>query len=114
MSNAKYISSILFDNSLSENSYLNDLPIIKYLAANKELKFSSNITFFVGENGTGKSTLLEAIAVAYGFNAEGGTRNFSFSPRRNPFCIITYIILFNYFICKSSFVHIWHCITILL
>ena len=29
MSNAKYISSILFDNSLSENSYLNDLPIIK-------------------------------------------------------------------------------------
>ena len=41
MSNAKYISSILFDNSLSENSYLNDLPIIKYLAANKELKLSS-------------------------------------------------------------------------
>ena len=81
MSNAKYISSILFDNSLSENSYLNDLPIIKYLAANKKLKFSSNITFFVGENGTGKSTLLEAIAVAYGFNAEGGTRNFSFSTK---------------------------------
>ena len=45
MSNAKYISSILFDNSLSENSYLNDLPIIKYLAANKELKLSSNIIF---------------------------------------------------------------------
>ena len=41
MSNAKYISSILFDNSLSENSYLNDLPIIKYLAANKELKLSA-------------------------------------------------------------------------
>ena len=81
MSNAKYISSILFDNSLSENSYLNDLPIIKYLAANKELKLSSNITFFVGENGTGKSTLLEAIAVAYGFNAEGGTKNFSFSTQ---------------------------------
>lgn len=81
MSNAKYISSILFDNSLSENSYLNDLPIIKYLAANKKLKFSSNITFLVGENGTGKSTLLEAIAVAYGFNAEGGTINFSFSTK---------------------------------
>lgn len=81
MSNAKYISSILFDNSLSQNSYLNDLPIIKYLAANKEIKLSSNITFFVGENGTGKSTLLEAIAVAYGFNAEGGTKNFSFSTK---------------------------------
>ncbi len=35
------------------------------------------ITFFVGENGSGK--LLEAIAVAYGFNAEGGTKNYSFS-----------------------------------
>lgn len=81
MNNVKYISSILFDNSLSENSYLNNLPIIKYLAENKELHFSSNITFFVGENGTGKSTLLEAMAVAYGFNAEGGTRNFSFSTK---------------------------------
>ena len=81
MDNVKYISSILFDNSLSRNSYLNDLPIIKYLAEHKALNFSSNITFFVGENGSGKSTLLEAMAVAYGFNAEGGTRNFSFSTK---------------------------------
>ena len=81
MNKAEYISGIIFDNTLNGNSYLNDLPIIKYLAENKELKFSSNITFFVGENGTGKSTLLEAIAVAYGFNAEGGTKNFSFSTK---------------------------------
>jgi predicted ATPase len=33
----------------------------------------------VGENGTGKSTLLEAIAVAYGFNPEGGSKNYNFS-----------------------------------
>lgn len=39
------------------------------------------ITFFVGENGSGKSTLLEAIALALGFNAEGGSSNFSFSTR---------------------------------
>ena len=76
---AKYISSILFDNDLCRRSYLNDLPVVKYLADNSQLSFSSDVTFFVGENGTGKSTLLEAIAVAYGFNAEGGTRNFSFS-----------------------------------
>ena len=76
---AKYISDILFDNCLDENSYLNNLPIIKYLSKEKKLSFSSNVTFFVGENGTGKSTLLEAIAIAYGFNAEGGSRNFSFS-----------------------------------
>lgn len=41
-----------------------------------ELEFRSRICFFVGENGTGKSTLLEAIATHYGFGREGGTRNF--------------------------------------
>lgn len=79
MANARYISEVLFDNELDKGSYLNYLPIIKYLSKQKKLSFSSNVTFFVGENGTGKSTLLEAIAVAYGFNAEGGSRNFTFS-----------------------------------
>ena len=79
MISAKYISDILFDNNLSENSYLNNLPVIKYLSKENRLSFSSNVTFFIGENGTGKSTLLEAIAVAYGFNAEGGSKNFTFS-----------------------------------
>ena len=48
-----------------------------------ELAFTTPVTFFVGENGSGKSTLLEAIAVAFGFNAEGGTRNFRFSTYRD-------------------------------
>ena len=39
------------------------------------------MTFFVGENGTGKSTLIEAIAVSYGLNPEGGSRNFTHSTR---------------------------------
>ena len=79
MAFAKYISEIRFDNNIKKQSYLNDLPVIKYLSKNNTLSFNSSITFFVGENGTGKSTLLEAIAVAYGFNAEGGSRNFTFS-----------------------------------
>jgi len=37
-----------------------------------ELSFRSRICFFTGENGTGKSTLLEAIAAHYGFGREGG------------------------------------------
>ncbi|MBM0108849.1 AAA family ATPase [Steroidobacter sp. S1-65] len=39
------------------------------------------VTFIVGENGSGKSTLLEAIAVAWGFNPEGGSKNFNFQTR---------------------------------
>ena len=81
MHKAKYIGGIRFHKQLDRNSYLNNLPVVKYLSQNHELQFSSEVTFFVGENGTGKSTLLEAIAVAYGFNAEGGTKNFCFSTR---------------------------------
>lgn len=52
------------------------LPVVRLTAS---LSFSSPVTLLVGENGTGKSTLLEAIAAAYGFNPEGGSRNFRFA-----------------------------------
>lgn len=45
----------------------------------QELRFHPNVTYIIGENGMGKSTLLEAIAIAFGFNPEGGTLNFNFS-----------------------------------
>lgn len=45
------------------------------------LSFHPAVTFFVGDNGTGKSTLLEALAVASGLNPEGGSRSFNFSTR---------------------------------
>lgn len=40
-----------------------------------QIPFPSPVTFFVGENGSGKSTVLEAIAVGCGFNPAGGNRN---------------------------------------
>ncbi len=43
------------------------------------LRLHPAVTFVIGENGSGKSTLLEAIAVAWGFNPEGGSKNFNFS-----------------------------------
>jgi predicted ATPase len=39
------------------------------------LELSPGVTFLVGENGSGKSTMVEAIAMAYGLDPEGGTRN---------------------------------------
>lgn len=53
-----------------------NLPMIKNF---QELKFHPNVTYIIGENGMGKSTLLEGIAIALGFNPEGGTLNFNFS-----------------------------------
>ena len=46
------------------------------------IPFRHPVTFLVGENGTGKSTLVEAIAVAAGFNEVGGSKNFQFETVR--------------------------------
>lgn len=48
-------------NKLDIDSFPFDLTIVRSL---RELKFSSPVTFFVGENGSGKSTILETIACA--------------------------------------------------
>jgi len=55
------------------DAYPFSVPAIRNL---NSIEFHSHICFFVGENGTGKSTLLEAIAAHYGFGREGGNRNF--------------------------------------
>ena len=76
----KFIRGIKIDwNRIEKNNYIRKITSIHSI---NQLKFSSNITFFVGENGTGKSTLLESIAVAYGLNPEGGNRNFNFSTMK--------------------------------
>ena len=61
------------------SGYLRELQMIQALWELKELEFVSPVTFLVGDNGIGKSTLLEAIAVNLGFNPEGGSRNYAFS-----------------------------------
>ena len=75
--NQQFIQSLSIDwNKIEDDSYLREIEAINKL---KEVVFEKPITFFVGENGSGKSTLLEALAVSYGFNPEGGTKNYSFS-----------------------------------
>lgn len=39
------------------------------------------VTVLVGDNGVGKSTLVEAVAAAFGLNAEGGTHAASYATR---------------------------------
>ncbi|RLQ94374.1 AAA family ATPase [Falsibacillus albus] len=80
MSNSSnpYIRRIVLkqDEIESYSEYPFHLPVLQKL---HELDLHPNVTIFMGENGMGKSTLLEAIAIASGFNPEGGTLNFSFS-----------------------------------
>jgi predicted ATPase len=66
------------DRVTSFDVYPFNLPVVRALT---RLEFRAPVTVFVGENGTGKSTLLEALAVAAGFNPEGGSRNFAFGTR---------------------------------
>ncbi len=61
---------------ISPESYVRRIDALQGLEC---LRLNAPVTFLVGENGSGKSTLLEAIAVAFGFNPEGGTRNYRFS-----------------------------------
>lgn len=72
------------------SAYPFSLPIFRHLT---RLRLTSPVTFFIGENGTGKSTLMEAIAVNYGFNAEGGTKNFSFATRETHSDLHRHIIV---------------------
>lgn len=44
-----------------------------------------------GENGLGKSTLIEAIATKWGFNAEGGSKHFNFKTRQTESDLNKYI-----------------------
>ncbi|MDP4109249.1 MAG: AAA family ATPase [Bacillota bacterium] len=85
----EYIQKIFLSGSFDENSsYVYSLPVIKNLIRMRGITLNRDVTFFAGENGTGKSTLLEAIAAAYGFNPEGGGWNFNFSTYRShsPLC----------------------------
>ena len=75
--NTQFIQGIKIDwDKIDRGSYLRSIEALRGV---ESLQFEKAVTFFVGENGSGKSTLLEALAVAYGFNPEGGTKNYCFS-----------------------------------
>lgn len=68
-----YLVGAACDGDTGER-YPFSLPAVASLS---EVEFAP-VTILVGDNGTGKSTIVEALAVAAGFNAEGGSRNLRF------------------------------------
>jgi predicted ATPase len=67
---------ISFPEETNFSTYPFSLDLVKSL---QDIVLPSQVTFFVGENGTGKSTLLEAIATCSGFGKEGGSKNIHFN-----------------------------------
>lgn len=80
MISQQYVSQVRLkaDEVPGFEHYPFSLPAVRHLDV---LALHPKVTFIVGENGSGKSTLLEAMAVSYGFNAEGGSKNFAFDTR---------------------------------
>jgi predicted ATPase len=62
--------SLAPDGEIDCDSYPFTIPALRGF---ETLEPHPDVTFFVGENGAGKSTMLEAIAVGLGLPAEGGT-----------------------------------------
>ncbi|MBM7691156.1 putative ATPase [Peribacillus deserti] len=78
------------ENMVSFDSNPYNLPAIKDL---REIAFHPSVTYLVGENGMGKSTILEAIAIAAGFNPEGGSFNFNFTTFNSHSTLEEYVKL---------------------
>src|SRR5260221_11411719 len=73
---APYLKRIWLDPSRVSDraAYPFCLP---FLHDDFELSFDRSITIIVGENGTGKSTLLEGIAVLAGYDEAGGGKGYT-------------------------------------
>ena len=78
MNDALYLRAVGIAAAVQPD-YSFSLPAVRALARMGRLRLEKPVTFLVGENGVGKSTLMEALAIAMGFNPEGGTINFRFS-----------------------------------
>jgi predicted ATPase len=69
---APYLVRIHLKEGAGESSeYPFNLPLIRSL----DIEFTTPVTFFVGENGSGKSTVIEAIAALARLPVSGGSRN---------------------------------------
>lgn len=72
-----FIDTIHIDTQKINN--LNKYPFnIECIKNFNDIKLMHPVTFLVGENGIGKSTFIEALAVSQKLNPEGGTQNFIF------------------------------------
>ncbi|MEU0316377.1 AAA family ATPase [Nocardioides sp. NPDC006273] len=89
----RYVARVTLDPEHDTGRYPFTLPAVRELARGEGIDFDERVTFLVGDNGTGKSTIIESIAVASGFNAEGGSISFRFATRATESSLADYIVV---------------------
>ena len=68
------------DHDLTPRSYPASIPAVAQVLADG-LDLGPGVTFLVGENGSGKSTIVEAVATSFGLSPEGGSTHSQHSTR---------------------------------
>ncbi|RYB91791.1 AAA family ATPase [Nocardioides oleivorans] len=68
------------DHGLRADAYPASIPAVAQVLADG-LDLEPGVTFLVGENGSGKSTIVEAVATAFGLSPEGGSTHSMHSTR---------------------------------
>ncbi|SDD08940.1 AAA family ATPase [Glycomyces harbinensis] len=68
-----------------------ELPAVRALEAGLDL--DAPVVMFCGDNGSGKSTIVEALAAELGINVEGGSRNFRFATRETEAPLAEHLVL---------------------
>ncbi len=90
LSDHHYVRGVILDQDVDYTRYPFNIPSVKRLDS---ISLDQPVTFLVGENGSGKSTIIEAIATASGFNAEGGSKNMNFATRNTTSVLVDKIRL---------------------
>jgi predicted ATPase len=92
-SRSRFVRRLRLERDDAGDHYPFTLPAVSSLDRSGGLELGPGVTFLVGENGTGKSTLVEAVAVAAGVNPEGGSQNFRFASRASESSLGAHLVL---------------------
>lgn len=100
--NDLFVQEIILKKDKIENFdiYPFNIEVVKNF---ESIKFNSPVTFLVGENGIGKSTFIEALAVALNLNPEGGTQNFNFKTHNSHSNLSDYLKIITFRVPKTKF-----------
>lgn len=91
-----FVKKLIFNRDEVEDFdvYPFNIPLINSLNI---VEFEKPVTFIAGENASGKSTIIEALALNMGLCAEGGSRNACFETQNTTSELYRYIKLVKIF-----------------